>query len=40
MAMAQKRSKSQFFVKIMAFVLAALMVFGMGGTLLYYLISM
>ena len=38
--MAKKRDKSQIFVKIMAGFLAALMVLGVGGTLIYYLIAM
>lgn len=38
--MAQKQGKGQWGVKIMAAVLAILMVFGIGGTLLFYLVAM
>lgn len=38
--MAHKGDKSQIFVKIMAAILAVLMVLGVGGTLLYYLLAM
>lgn len=37
---AQKQGKGQWVVKVMAAVLAVLMVLGVGGTLLYYLIAM
>lgn len=38
--MAQRQGKGQWMVKIMAAVLAVLMLLGVGGTLLYYLIAM
>ena len=38
--MANKRDKSQIFVKIMAGFLAILMVLGVCGTLIYYLVAM
>lgn len=40
MAKEKKGNKSQVFVKIMAGILAALMVLSVGGTLIYYLIAM
>ena len=35
-----KKNKSQIFVKIMAIILAALMVLATAGTLIYYLLTM
>ncbi|HIU51448.1 MAG TPA: hypothetical protein IAB70_02315 [Candidatus Merdicola faecigallinarum] len=36
----KKGSKSEVFVKVMAGILAALMIFSVGGTLLYYVVAM
>lgn len=38
--MAQKRNKGEIVVKIIAAILAGLMILGVGGTLIYYLVSM
>lgn len=38
--MSNKKDKSQIFVKIMAAILAGLMVLAVAGTLIYYLVSM
>lgn len=37
--MSNKKDKSQIFVKIMAGILAGLMVLAVAGTLIYYLIA-
>lgn len=37
--MAKKGNKSQFFVRVVALILAALMVLSVVGTLLFYLIN-
>ncbi len=38
--MSNKKDKSQIFVKIMAAILAGLMVLAVAGTLIYYLVTM
>lgn len=38
--MSNKKDKSQIFVKIMAAILAGLMVPAVAGTLIYYLVTM
>lgn len=37
--MSNKKDKTQIFVKIMASILAGLMILAVAGTLIYYLIS-
>ena len=37
--MSNKKDKSQIFVKIMAAILAGLMVLAVAGTLIYYLVT-
>lgn len=38
--MSNKKDKSQIFVKVMAAILAGLMVLAVAGTLIYYLVTM
>lgn len=40
MAKKQKRDAGKIFTKVMAAILALLMVLGMAGTLIYYLMAM